>query len=140
MDFQELLKKLGSNIDESTGLQKEVSDQMVDRLRMKNPEMQGPPLPETTQQEDQYFDELGGAVAGSVVPVKKLTQPLDVLGLRKMIADVALEGGAHIDDVGRATNQLGREQDFIARKTKATLPTPKLSADRLVRLRKLYSK
>lgn len=71
-NFQNLLDYFGKNIDHAGQLQKDTSRQMMDRIKMSNnPEMQGPPLPDVTPEEKEYYDSLSTGMMGSVAPVAK---------------------------------------------------------------------
>ena len=71
MRFQDLLTKLSDNIKSQDEKISDVVTQSQDRIKMMNPEVQGPKLAESTPEEDQYYQDVASAVAGAVAPVKK---------------------------------------------------------------------
>jgi hypothetical protein len=70
MDFSQILSMIGKNIDQGHKTIADSQVQSLDRIKMSNPEVQGPKLPEeSTPEENAYYNSVTGAVAGSLNPV-----------------------------------------------------------------------
>lgn len=122
MTFKDLLAKLGQNIDKSDENLSTVVAQNQDRIRMMNPDVQGPQLPGTTPEETQYYEDVTDAVAGAVQPVGKTKeigkQLLDNTEnyFSKQIPNVKDKLNTLADAFGPHSQSARKEQQELARK------------------------
>lgn len=119
MNLMEILKAAAAKSAE--GGQKFDSDlnssvaQTVDRMKMLNPNVQGPKLPDETEQEKDYYEGLPSAVSGSVqAGFPGLSK---VLGRAAGAAEsgIAKGAGETMKDLGMDTQKIARAADFADR-------------------------
>lgn len=119
MDFKSLLDKLKEANQNDPIMQ--VSKLMAERVKQQNPNFIGPPVPENTPVEDEYYKNLAGSVAGSLTPVKgKNVIEAGQVALKEVVPEAEtllnrLVPSSAPNSLAMETQKLSRSADFANR-------------------------
>lgn len=116
---------LMDRMNRTAQLQQAGADQAMDRIKMSNPNVQGPHLPQVTPEDQEYVNNNMGAMMGGIAPIAGLEEAAgkgvaDVAeASAKKVADqaaaAAQAGNATAQDVAMAQQKLSRAADFTDR-------------------------
>lgn len=120
MDFKNILDLLNQKMKHANEVNNNVYQQTLDRVKMMNPDVQGPRLSlnDSTPDEKEYYESLANGVAGSLAPVgraARMAEPTAKELAAKLALDSAEASGANITGLQRAAQPLSREIDFTQR-------------------------
>lgn len=119
MDFAKLLEMLQEQGKANFQNIHDVNKQMQDRIKMDDPSLQGPRLPDTTPEEEQFADNNLALVAGAVSPlggkVARMPMPTSKEATAMKVANEVMDNVPYIKDVQKTQQALNREVEFANR-------------------------
>jgi hypothetical protein len=119
MDWKQLLSDLNKHLEEnarqSNNNVKVASNNMWDRIKMRDPEVQGPRLPETTPEEQAFAEENMSMAMGSLGNVGKAAKAV-APALEKAGVKAALESISNpMEKMVRGQQGMSRAADYADR-------------------------